>query len=87
MNYEKYKKFYVRACFKSNAGIDINNKTKFKNQFNFPIGLTNEQIFYEKHIAFGTFNTLDMEKLCEKISYNDLKVNVKSVDIFYDYKI
>ena len=28
-----------------------------------------------------------MEKICEKISYNELKVNVKSVDIFYDYKI
>ena len=46
MNYEKYKKFYVRACFKSNDAIDINNiKTKFKNLFNFPIGLTNNQIF------------------------------------------
>ena len=88
MNYKKYKKFYARASFKSNSAIDIVNiKNNFKNKFNFPIGLTNNQIFYEKHLAFGTINNLDIEKLCKKISYNELKVNVKSIDIFYDYKV
>ena len=45
MSYEKYKKFYVRASYKSNSAIDINNiKNNFKNKFNMPISLKNNQI-------------------------------------------
>lgn len=80
-------KFYIRSLFKSNEATDITNiKSIFKNEFNIPLKLTNDQIFYEKHIALGTINNLDIIKICEKISNENLKVNIKTIDIFYEYK-
>lgn len=37
----------------------MNVKSIFKTKFNFNLYLTNEEINYEKNIAFGTTNNLD----------------------------
>ena len=50
--------------------------------YKFPIDLSNTQINYEKHKAFGTINSLDLYELCQKISNDDFKINVKSLDAF-----
>ena len=54
--------------------------------YKFPIDLSNTQINYEKHKAFGTINTLDLYELCQKISNDDFKINVKALDVFYEYE-
>ena len=87
MNYEKIQKFYVRSLFKANECIDINTiHSNFKNSFNVPLKLTNHQIYNEKYIALGTNKNLDLFEICKKLSNEKLKVNLKSIDIFYDIK-
>lgn len=55
MKYIKFQKFYIRALFKSNqSSTNVNAKNFFKIKFNFNLDLTNEEINYEKHLAFGT---------------------------------
>ena len=87
MKYIKFQKFYIRSLFKSNqTSINVNAKNTFKIKFNFNLDLTNEEINYEKHLAFGTTNNLNILELCQKINDKDIKVNIHSQDIFYDYK-
>ena len=40
---------------------------------------------YEKHLVLGQYNSLDIISLCQKISTEEIPVDVKSIDIFYDY--
>ena len=44
------------------------------------------KFFMKSYIALGTLNNLDIIKICEKISNENLKVNIKTIDIFYEYK-
>ena len=83
----KIQKFYVRYLFKTNQSNNTETiKSIFKNKYKFPIDLSNTQINYEKHKAFGTINSLDLYELCQKISTDDLKINVKALDVFYEYE-
>ena len=87
MNNKKLQKFYARAMFKSNNSTEINTvRTNFKNKFNFKISLTNQEILKEKNNALGGFSKLDLEKLCQKISNEDIEIKLNSIDIFYEYK-
>ena len=87
MKYTKFQKFYIRSLFKSNqSNTNVNVKNAFKIKFKFTLDLTNEEINYEKHLAFGTNNNLSILELCNKINDNDIKVNIHTQDIFYDYK-
>ena len=47
--------------------------------------LSNDYIYKEKHIIFGTLNNLIILEICNKLSFEDLKINVNSFDLFYDY--
>ena len=38
-------------------------------------------------MAFGSINNLDLESICHKINNNEILVNIKTVDIFYNYKL
>ena len=83
----KFQKYYIRSLYKSNDNIEITNiNSNFRNRFNIKLKLTKEDIYKEKNIAFGNINKLNLLDLCNKISTTDIKVNCKSVDIFYDYK-
>ena len=83
----KLQKFFVRYLFKTNQSNNIETiKSIFKTKFNFPINLTNTQITYEKNQTFGTINTLDSYELCQKIPNDDIKVNIKSLDVFLNMK-
>ena len=87
MQYEKIQKYFIRAMFKSNEANDINTlKTVFKNKFNISLSLSYKQIYFEKHIAYGTTNNLNIYELCNKLSSDDIKINVNCIDIFYDFK-
>ena len=87
MEYIKLQKYYVRCLFKTNEANDINNvKSIFKNKFNISLKLTNQEIYYEKHIGLGTLQNLDIKALCKKISNEDIKVNIRTQDIVYNYK-
>jgi len=86
-NLIKLQKFYVRYLFKTNQANNFENIISiFKNTFNFPIKLTNKQIIYEKHQAFGTINTLSLLDICKKISTDEVNINIKTTDVFYGYK-
>ena len=64
----KRQKFYVGYLFKTNQSNNTETiKFIFKNKYKFPIDLSNTQINYEKHKAFGTINSLDLYELCQKI--------------------
>ena len=87
MNLKKLQKFYTRASFKSNNATDINTiKINFKTKFNFRISLNNEELTKEKHKAFGNISKIDIEKLCQKISTDDIDLKINVIDIFYEYK-
>lgn len=80
-------KFYVRALLKSGQTNNIANiKTNFKAKFWIPLQLNNKELAHEKHLAFGTRNTLDIIYLYQNISNNDLIININSIDIFYNFK-
>jgi hypothetical protein len=38
-----------------------------------------------KNMAFDTLNKLTILEICNKLSFEDLKINVNSFDLFYDY--
>ena len=77
------KRFYERYLFKTNqANNNEIAKSIFKNTFNFPIKLTNKQITYEKHQAFDTINTLSLLDICKKLSYDEVKININTTDVF-----
>ena len=83
----KRQKFYVGYLFKTNQSNNTETiKYIFKNKYKFPIDLSNTQINYEKHKAFGTINSLDLYELCQKISNDDFKIDVKALDVFYEYE-
>ena len=88
MNLKQMQKYYSRALFKSNESIDINSvKTNFKNKFNFKINLTNNEISKEKYYALGGITNLDIDKLLKRINNEEINLKIKSLDIFYDYKL
>lgn len=64
MNYKKFKKFYIRALFKSNQcqnniNVEIIFKNKF-NKFNKNLELSNNEICKENFIALGPKNNIDI---------------------------
>lgn len=64
MKYTKFQKFYIRSLFKFNqSNTNVNVKNAFKIKFKFTLDLTNEEINYEKHLAFGTTNNLSILEL------------------------
>ena len=86
MQYIKYQKYYIRSLYKSNENMDISNiKSMFKNKFNLKLTISKEEIYKEKYNVFGDINKMSIETLCDKISDNNIKVNNKTIDIFYDY--
>ena len=88
LNLKKFQKYFVRAIYKTNEENDNNNiKTKFKNRFNIRLILTNKEMYKEKHLALGTLYNLDMLEICERINSEEIKININSFDIFYDYKL
>ena len=87
MKYKKFQKCYIRSLFKSNqSNSNINVKNLFKIKFKITLDLTNEEINYEKHLAYDTTNNSSILKLCYKINDNEIKVYIHSEDIIYDYK-
>ena len=83
----KFQKYFVRSLYKANNADDINKiQSIFKTRFNTSLKLKKEEIYKEKNYAFGTSRNLDMDKLCVKIANEEINVNIKTIDIFYDYK-
>ena len=79
----KYQKFYVRSLYKSNKEDDINIITSlFKTNINIKFKLTKNDFYKEKYKVFGNINKLDLDKICEKLSNDDIKVNIKKLDVF-----
>ena len=40
----------------------------------------------KKHLALSNLNNIDILSKCEKICNDDIKINIKSMDIINDYK-
>ena len=71
--------------FKSNQANDKKIvKSLFK--FNIPLELSNQEIDKAKFLVLGGNSNEDMETICKKISNDDLIVNVRTLDIFYEYE-
>ena len=67
MSLTKFKKYFVRALFKSNQAIDANNIiNQYKQKFNIPLNLTKNVISKEKEKVLGNFKNIDLLDLCQK---------------------
>ena len=58
----------------------------YRQKFNIPLNLTKNEISKEKTKALGIFKNFELLDLCKKLTTNDIKVNINSTDIFYDYE-
>ena len=87
MSFKKMQQYFIRSLFKSNQVTDSNLiKSIFKREFNIPLILNMSEITKQKYLGIGGSTQTDMLSICKNISNADLLVNVKSVDIFYNYK-
>ena len=46
------------------------------------MSLSNNYIYYEKHIAYGRLNSLTILQIWNKLLFDKLKINVNSFDCF-----
>lgn len=63
-------------------------KTNIKNKFNTNFTLNDKQIIAIKHDTIGKLNNLSLEDLLKNIKKEDThKIEIKTIDIFYNIKI
>ena len=87
MNYIKFQRYYVQALIKTNQANDISSiKSIFKNKFNIPFLINNNEFTKIKYKVFGSLNNLDLLDICRKISNDDIKININTIDLVYELK-
>jgi hypothetical protein len=87
MKLKKIKNFYIRSLFKDNQADDTNLvKSIFKRKLNIPLNLTNSEITKQKYLVMGGSKDIDLLDICKKISNEDIKINIHTTDIFYEYE-
>ena len=87
MNYIKIQRYYVQALLKLNQANDISSiKSIFKNKFNVPFLINNNDFTKIKYKAFGSLQNLDLIDICRKISNDDIKININTIDLVYELK-
>ena len=88
MNYIKFQRYYVQALIKTNQANDISSiKSIFKNKFNIPFLINNNEFTKIKYKVFGSLNNLDLLDICRKISNDDIKININTIDLVYELTI
>ena len=85
MNYIKNQRYYDQALLESNKTNDISSiKSIFKNKFNVPFLINNNDFTKIKYKAFGSLQNLDLIDICRKISNDDIKININTIDLVYE---
>ena len=87
MSLTKFKKFFVRYLSKSNKVNDASNIINiYRQKFNIPLYLTKNEISKEKTKALGNCKNFGLLYLSKKLTTHEIKVNINSTHIFYDYE-
>ena len=87
MNLKKIQQYYIRSLFRANESNDVNLvKSIFKNKYNIPLKLSNDDITKQKFLIIGGHKNEDLLAICKRLSNEDITINVHSADIFYDYE-
>ena len=85
MNYIKLQRFYVQALIKSNQANDISSiKSIFKNKFNIPFLISNNEFSQIKNKVHCTLQKLELIEICKKNNNENITINIKTIDISYD---